>query len=405
VQEDGQRQSLDDNADVRGNGQALQADTVKEERIDGDGDEGDDPSGGCGRDGVAGGVKRAGIDSLGGPEGDGESEESEVDRSGVRIGWGEGAVAEEIDDGRGESDHPGTKEKGRGEDAGDGAVDGGSEVVEAVLTEECGEEGERGCSGGLAEDAHGGGEESSGYGQEGDATGVVRGEIAGDPLVGCDERDADHEGEGEAKPFEEGRVAEVEDGLIVEAVAQCSVEREGGGAQNDSREDADGEGVDTEALMQEDCSEDDAEVVDQRCDGGVDEDLADKQAGAHDSAEEEEELGRKQDAGERGAEGGLLGVEPAKGDTCVERSEDFGEKDTNGEDDGHGVEDDREGTVCAGFVSLGAVAVEDGDHGDRDDASDEEVGEHVGELEGCVVGVGGGACSEDAVDVPGANES
>ena len=59
---------------------------MKEECIDGDGDEGDDPSGGRGGDGIAGGVKGAGIDSLGSPEGDGESEESEVDRSGVCVG-------------------------------------------------------------------------------------------------------------------------------------------------------------------------------------------------------------------------------------------------------------------------------------------------------------------------------
>jgi hypothetical protein len=89
----------------------------------------------------------------------------------------------------------------------------------------------------------------------------------------------------------------------------------------------------------------------------------------------------------------------------VDRGEDFSEDDAKGEDDGHGVEDDGERAVCAGFVSLGAIAVEDGDHGDGDDASDEEVGEHVGELEGGVVSVGDGAGAEDTVDVPGADES
>ncbi len=61
--------------------------------------------------------------------------------------------------------------------------------------------------------------------------------------------------------------------------------------------------------------------------------------------------------------------------------------------------------VGAGFIALGAVAVEDGDHRDGDDAPDEEVGEHVGELKGCVVGVGGRAGSEGLVDVFGADKT
>ncbi len=104
---------------------------MKEKSVDGDRDEGDDPACGCGGDGVTGSVEGACVDALCRPEGDGEGEEGEVEGGGTSVGWGERSSSEEIDDGRGESDHPGTEEKRCGEDAGDGAVDGGREVGES----------------------------------------------------------------------------------------------------------------------------------------------------------------------------------------------------------------------------------------------------------------------------------
>ncbi len=98
-------------------------------------------------------------------------------------------------------------------------------------------------------------------------------------------------------------------------------------------------------------------------------------------------------------------VEAAEGNAGIDGGEDFSQNDAGGEDDGHRVEDDRERVIGAGFVALGAIAVEDGDHRDGDDAPNEEVGEHVGELKGCVVRVGGGAGSEDVIDVFGADQS
>ncbi len=293
MEQERERQGLQDDADVGCDGQAFQAYAMKQESVDRDRDEGDDPACSCGGDSVAGGVEGSRVDALCCPEGDGEGEESEVERGGLRIGRGERSSAKEIDDGRGEGNHPGSEEKRGGEDAGDGAVDGGGEVGEAVLAEERGKEGERGCSGGLAEDAHGGGEEGSGYGEERDAACVVGGEVADDPLVGGDERDADHEGKGEAEPLEEGGVAEVEDGLVAEAVTEGSEDGESS-AENDTAENTDGKRVDAEALVKEDCAEDDAEVIDQRCDGAVEEDFAYQESGADDAAEKEEELRGKQ---------------------------------------------------------------------------------------------------------------
>ena len=158
-------------------------------------------------------------------------------------------------------------------------------------------------------------------------------------------------------------------------------------------------------LGEEDGSEDDAEVVDERRDGLVEEDLADEEARAEDSADEEEERAGEDDAGEAGAEERALGGEFGEGDAGVEGGEELGDQDGDGEDDHHGVEDDGERAVCALFVAGVAVAVEDGDEGDGGYSADEEVAEHVGELEGGVVGVGGLAGAEDVVDVFCADEA
>src|SRR5580698_881694 len=109
-------------------------------------------------------------------------------------------------------------------------------------------------------------------------------------------------------------------------------------------------------MREEDGAEDDSQVVDERGDGLIEKDLADEELGAKNPSDEEEELRWKKDAGERGAEGGLLAMEAVEGDAGVGGCEDFGENDRHGEDDGHGVEDDRECAVAACCIACGAVA-------------------------------------------------
>src|SRR5215469_3605925 len=112
-------------------------------------------------------------------------------------------------------------------------------------------------------------------------------------------------------------MAKIENGLVSESLAKCAEGCKSGGAEDDSSEDADSEGIDSEALMKEDSAEDDAEVVDERRDGLVDEDFSDKKPGADDSAYEKEELRGKQHSRQRGAERCLLGIETAEGDMHV----------------------------------------------------------------------------------------
>ena len=317
----------------------------------------------------------------------------------------EGAAAEDdVDGGVGEGDHGGGAEEREGDEAGDGAVDGGGEAGELVAAEERGEEGEGGCSGGLADDGHGGGEEALGVGEAGDVSGAVLGEVAEDLVVEGDDGDAEHEREGEANPLAEAGVFEVEDGLVAHAGAVGSVGVEEEGAEVGSGEGSDAERGDAHAAGEEGSAGDDAEVIDERREGLEGELFADEEDGGEDSAGEEEELAGEEDAGDVGAEDafGRGGVEV---EADVVGGEDLGEDDGGAEDEDHGVEDDGEGALAFGFVVVGAVAVEDGDEGDGGCSADEEVVDELGEVEGYVVGVGVVACAEFVGDELVADEA
>ncbi len=275
---------------------------------------------------------------------------------------------------------------------------------ELFAAEERGEEGEGGCSGGLADDGGGRGEEALGVGEAGDVSGAVFGEVAEDVAVERDDGDAEHEREGEANPLAEAGMVEVEDGLVTHAGAVGSVGVEEEGPEIGSGEGPDAEGGDAHAIGEEEAAGDDAEVVDERGDGLVGELFADEEDGGKDSAGEEEELAGEEDAGDAGAEKALgrVGIEV---DADVEGGEDLCEEDGSAEDDDHGVEDDGEGAFAFGLVVVGAVALEDGDEGDGGGSTDEEVVDQFGEEEGYVVGVGVMTRSELVGDVLVADEA
>src|SRR5208337_2826315 len=56
-------------------------------------------------------------------------------------------------------------------------------------------------------------------------------------------------------------------------------------------------------------------------------------------------------------------------------------------------------------ATLVVIAAENGDKGDRGGSSDEEIGDHVGELEGGIEGVGVSTASEEPGDVFDADQS
>src|SRR5580700_6871446 len=150
VGEDSQGRCLEENGAVGGPGEADDSEVQVELPVDGNADDGDDGSGEHGGEGFAGGVEGAGVDGLRGPKGERDGEDGEVGGGGGGVGCVEGAAAEdEVDTWVGEGDHGGGAEEGEGYEARDGAVDGSGEASELVASEERGEEGHRGCSGGL----------------------------------------------------------------------------------------------------------------------------------------------------------------------------------------------------------------------------------------------------------------
>ena len=104
-------------------------------------------------------------------------------------------------------------------------------------------------------------------------------------------------------------VAEVEDGMVAEALAGGSEGVEGGGAEDDAGEDPDGEGVDAEAAGEEDGAEDDAEVVDEGGEGLVEEDLVDEEEPMTPPMKKKNCAGRRRRVSEV-ARAALSGVKP-----------------------------------------------------------------------------------------------
>ena len=120
-----------------------------------------------------------------------------------------------------ERDHPGGDDHADGEEAGDGAGDRSGEVVGAALLEERGEEGQRGGSGGGADDVEGRVEEVLGVADEGDAAVAGRRRSSLRKIaVEHDQRDADHQRQRELEPLEEGGIAEADDGVVAQAGAE-----------------------------------------------------------------------------------------------------------------------------------------------------------------------------------------
>jgi len=81
------------------------------------------------------------------------------------------------------------------------------------------------------------------------------------------------------------------------------------------------------------------------------------------------------------------------------------EQDADAEHEGHGDDDYGECTIFGFGVARLAMAVEDVDERDGGYSADEEVVDHVGEIEGGVVGVGNVAGSEDVGDVLGSHQA
>src|SRR5277367_2592804 len=105
------------------------------------------------------------------------------------------------------------------------------------------------------------------------------------------------------------------------------------------------------------------------------------------------------------AESGFGGREPDEPPADIPGRGEFGEKDSGAQHQRHRREDDRHGALALSVAALLVVTAEHGDKGDGGSSADEEIGDHVGKLEGGVEGVGVGVASEKVGDVLYANEA
>ena len=136
------------------------------------------------------------------------------------IGATEAAAAEKVHQPGAERDHPRGDDHADSEESRDRAGDRGGEVVSAVLLEQRGEEGQRSGAGGGADDVEGRVEEELGVADEGDASARGQRQVIEEDAVEHDQRDADHQRQGELEPLQKGGLAEADDGTVTQAGAE-----------------------------------------------------------------------------------------------------------------------------------------------------------------------------------------
>src|ERR1700681_3676307 len=121
---------------------------------------------------------------------------------------------DEIDQRDGNRHHSAGYQKGGRRDAIDGSIHGGGKFGELFLSEQARKKGKRRLADSLSENCDGYGEEALGIVQPCDVADSARGKVAEDPVVGGNERDAEHQRDGEPHPLAECRILYVERGPV-----------------------------------------------------------------------------------------------------------------------------------------------------------------------------------------------
>ena len=184
-----------------------------------------------------------------------------------------------------------------------------------------------------------------------------------DPAIGGDQRNAHHERQREPHPLVQALVAPVEDGPVARAGATGEPGIEQERPEKGAGHRADGQRGDAHAALEEQAADDGAQGIDEGG-HGLDAELpAHQEHRAKNSAGEEAQLGRKQNAGEVDTEGGFFRVEAGEHAVDVPGGDDLGEQDGAAQDQVHGGENDGEGPLPVGFAAGVAIAGEDGDQG------------------------------------------
>ncbi len=251
----------------------------------------------------------------------------------------------------------------------------------------------------LPQDGHRRREEVFRIGQPRDLARYAGGEVVENPSIGSDHGHAQHQRERETEPLTQAAVRPIEPRTVMYAnpVHAPGIERQP--AQEGSGHNTDRQGRDAHRLGQEDGSQDDGEVINQRRDRLVSELPMHEQDGAEDTADKEEERLEEHDPCHVYTERGLSRIEFGKENADVHGREDLSQKDGRAQDANHHRQDDGEGVLAFLLIARLAVAAEDGDEGNRCRASSDEISDHIRQLNGRVVSVGGYARAKEKGDV------
>ena len=241
---------------------------------------------------------------------------------------------------------------------------------------------------GLSENSYGNCEETLGIVQPGDVADSAGGEVAKDPVIGGDQRDAQHQRDGEAHPLAEGGILHVERGTVAGADFGCSERVDQKRSGNAAGERTEGQGGDSHLASGDHSAADDEHVVDQRAECRKQKQTVREQHRGNDSSNIKEDLRGQKNAREMNAESQLLGREAVEHPTGELRGEDLGEDGACDQHRGHHRNDDGEsflGVLLALFRQKPGI---DGDECDGGGAAGDDVVEPVGEGESGDVGVG-----------------
>ena len=151
--------------------------------------------------------------------------------------------------------------------------------------------------------------------------------------------------------------------------------------------------------MQKYSSADDAQVIYDGRDRLIEKLLAHQQRGSQYATDKEEDLRRKQNPRHVRTKRNLLRSEAVVSEANEGRGEEHEHDGGHSEHQRHKVEHDKQNTLTFGLFIALTIAVEDGDKGDGDGPSNQEVVHEVGQAKGGHVRIGMWTRAEEPGDV------
>ena len=225
------------------------------------------------------------------------------------------------------------------------------------------------------------------------------GVVAQDPVVGGDQRHAEHQRDRKLHPLAERGIRHVERRTIAGADARGANHAGQKRAGNGSRQRAIGQRGNPEVPATNHSARDNEHVVEQRPEGRQKKQPVRKQDRGNDASNVKEDLRRQQNAGQMDGQIHLRGRETVKHPAHELRRKDFGDDRAHDHHRGHDRDDDGKSLLRVGVALLREKPRIDGDECNGGRAPGHDVVEPVGQGEGGDVSVGLRACAEGIGDV------